>query len=77
MLLRKQAGHIMSLVGSIAVHVNATFSLTNCLVSAADCDLGLTHSAEENTRKKLEPRKTENPDDGSGFWERTCSKFAS
>ena len=21
--------------------------------------------------------KTENPDDGSGFWERTCSKFAS
>jgi hypothetical protein len=47
----------MSLVGSIAVHVNSTFSLTNCFVNAAECDEGLTHTAEENTRKKSEPRK--------------------
>jgi hypothetical protein len=36
--ITKQAGHIMSLVGSIAVVVNATFSLNNFFVNAAECD---------------------------------------
>jgi hypothetical protein len=55
--MEEQAGHIISLVGSIAVYVNATFSLNKCFVNAAECKQGLIHIAEEYTRKKSEPRK--------------------
>jgi hypothetical protein len=51
-IVLKQAGHIISLVGNIAVDVNVTFSLNRYLVNALECHYELMQ-LEENTRKKL------------------------
>ena len=47
----------MSLVGSIAGHVNATFSLTNCFVNAARMRLRANPHCGRDYKEKVRAKK--------------------